>query len=461
MPWKETCPVEQRFQFVMECQKGEESMASLCRAFGISRQTGYKWLGRYFQYGPDGVDPDHLKDESRRPRSHPNEVGDAIVDVLLRARKKHPNWGPRTLKAWLEKRLERGVKLPAPSTIGDVLNRHGLVRKRKRRRHTPPYTKPFSKCAAPNQLWCVDFKGWFRTTDSEKCYPLTITDAFSRFIIRCEGVYDPDGREVREIFESAFTEFGLPDAIRSDNGPPFASTGAGGLTALSIWWIHLGILHERIDPGKPQQNGRHERMHLTLKQDTASPPERNLDVQQRRFDRWRKLFNEERPHQALDMKTPSSLYAASARRYSDRLASVLQPDWDAEQRRVDKTGFVQWGRNKVFIGTALQHELVSFRPVGLTHWELSFGPVILGIYDESRCQKGLIRPKPKNRASSTDRTPNGSGDAHSALPDGQRQTVAHRDAPDPQTVRANREQRKSAQRKKHRTSDKLSTMCPV
>src|SRR5262249_32201558 len=149
-----TCPVEQRFQFVMECKKGEESMAALCRAFGISRQTGYKWLNRYYQYGAEGADPEHLKDESRRPHTHPNEVGDAIVEVLISARKKYPNWGPRTLKGWLEKRLAPGVKLPAPSTIGEVLKRHGLTRKRKRRRHTPPYTQPFAKCTAPNQLWC-------------------------------------------------------------------------------------------------------------------------------------------------------------------------------------------------------------------------------------------------------------------------------------------------------------------
>jgi len=437
VPWKETCPVEQRFQFVMECKKGEESMASLCRTFGISRQTGYKWLERYYQFGHEGADPAHLVDESRRPHSHPNAVGSSIVEVLVWARKKHPNWGPRTLKAWLHKRLKRGVKLPAPSTIGEVLRRHGLTRKRKRRRHTPPYTQPFGACTAPNQLWCVDFKGWFRTQDGRKCYPLTITDAFSRFVIRCEGVYDPDGKEVREIFESAFTEYGLPDAIRSDNGPPFASTGAGGLTKLSIWWIHLGIRHERIEPGKPQQNGRHERMHLTLKQDTASPPDRSLELQQRRFDRWRRLFNDERPHQALDMKTPASLYAPSARQYSDRLPSVLEREWDAEQRAVDSTGHVSWGRGKVFIGTTLHRELVSFRPAGRRQWQITFGPVVLGIFDEMRPRKGLIRPRTRrqNRAGATARTPNGEGDAHSALSvDGSADGPAHRNAPSPHTA---------------------------
>jgi putative transposase len=466
VPWRETCPVEQRFQFVMECKKGEETMASLCRAFGISRQTGYKWLNRYEQYGPEGGDPEHLKDKSRRPRSHPNEAGSAVVEVLVRARKKHPTWGPRTLKVWLEKQLESGVKLPAPSTIGEVLKRHGLTRRRKRRRHTPPYTKPFAACTAPNQLWCVDFKGWFRTKDAIKCYPLTITDAFSRVIIRCEGVLDPDGKEVREIFESAFKEFGLPDAIRSDNGPPFASTGVGGLTELSIWWIHLGILHERITPGKPQQNGRHERMHLTLKQDTASPPERTIDVQQRVFDRWRRLFNDERPHQALDMKTPSSLYVPSARLYSDRL-TVLEPNWDAEQSLVDKTGHARWGRGKIFIGTALKHELVDFRPAGRRQWEISFGPVVLGLFDETRWKKGLIRPKTRKRRTSQkseSRTlglPNGSGDAHSAYPDGHPRKDAHRVAPEPQTVRADKDLEKIRTKKITKPPTRVSAMSPV
>ena len=314
MPWKETGPLEQRVQFVSEWRKGEASMAALCRAFGIGRPTGYKWVERYFEDGDEG-DVRALEDRPRRPLESPHAVDADRADARVRARKLHPHWGPRKLRVWLSREWPR-VLWPAPSTIGEILKRHGLVPPRRRRRRTPPSTQPFAACAEPNAVWCVDFKGQFRLCSRELCYPLTMSDAFSRFLLRCEGIQVPDTLRARPIFESAFREFGLPKAIRSDNGAPFASTAVGGLTPLSVWWIKLGIFPERIDPGKPQQNGRHERMHRTLKQETASPPKETFRAQQRAFDLFRRRYNEERPHEALGQVPPATRYEPSARPYT-------------------------------------------------------------------------------------------------------------------------------------------------
>jgi transposase InsO family protein len=385
--------VEEKFRFVMECRKGEASMAALCRTFGISRQTGYKWLARYYEDGPDG-DPAALEDRPRRAMTHPNEVGSGVVAAILSHRRRYPHWGPKKLLERL-RLLNPEIRWPAASTIGDILKRHDLVKPRRRRRRTPAYTKPFGEVTAPNQLWCVDFKGHFCTGDGEKCYPLTITDAYSRFILRCEIVDDPNGACVREAFESTFREYGLPRAIRSDNGPPFASTGAGGLTELSVWWIRLGIRHERIEPGKPQQNSRHERMHLTLKQQTASPPAATALRQQSAFDTFCYEFNYERPHEALGMKTPAELYAPSSRELPDQLLQLYSAEevYDYQVVYVDKHGYVRWGRSRVFVAVALRYERIAFDPVGPHQWELRFGPVVLGIFDERRRHKGIIRPK--------------------------------------------------------------------
>ncbi len=269
------------------------------------------------------------------------------------------------------------------------------MRSRKRRRYTPPYTQPFANCTAPNQVWCIDFKGWFRTSDGTKCHPLTLTDAFSRYLLRCEILLEPCTGEVWTALESAFDEFGLPEVIRSDNGPPFASTGPGGLTELSVWWTRLGIRHERIEPGKPQQNGRHERFHLTLKQEAASPPEEDFRAQQRAFDRFRRVYNEERPHEALGQKTPAELYVPSARPLPAKIPlwDEADPDSMFEQSLVDSSGRAKWGRYRVDVGTALKHQLVNFRVAGDRQWLVTFGPVVLGVFDETRSHRGLIRPK--------------------------------------------------------------------
>jgi transposase InsO family protein len=385
--------MEERLKMILEMEKGEKAMAMICREYGISRQTGYKWLGRY-QADPCVA---MLQDRDRRPLFNPRQMEGPVVELIIEARKRWPHWGPRKLRVKL-KELRPDVALPAASTIGAILKRSGLVRQRKRRRRTPPYTMPFGQCVAPNQVWCIDFKGHFKYGNGETCYPLTLTDAFSRFLLRCEIVGNADTWEVRQVLESAFREFGLPEAIRSDNGPPFASTGLGGLSELSVWLIRLGIRVERIDPGKPQQNGRHERMHLTLKRETASPPRHSRQAQQRAFDAFRIEYNLERPHESLKMRTPTSAYAPSSRLFPEQLARNDYP-FDVERAVVDKHGFMVWQGRKIRVGAAFKHELVELRPRGRRKWHVSFGPVVLGLLDENRRKAGIVPLARKPRVS--------------------------------------------------------------
>jgi len=377
MPWKETCAVDQRVKFVLEFCRGEYSMSHLCRIFGISRRVGYKWLKRYRLEGVDG-----LKDRCRAPRWHRNEVAGRVECAVLAARRSHPTWGPKKLRVWLD-RHDPLVSWPAPSTIGEILKRHGLTVPRKRRRRVPPQTEPFAACDAPNTLWCTDFKGWFRTGDGTRCDPLTISDAFSRYVFRSQGMTETGCDAVRPLFEAVFRQYGLPWVMRTDNGPPFASRGVAGLSRLSVWWMKLGIVPERIDPGCPEQNGRHERMHLTLKLETASPPARTFRGQQRRFDAFRREFNEERPHEALEMATPASVYTPSQRRYPERLADVAYPD-GYEVRRVKPNGVFNWKNRRVFLGEALGRELVGLEPIDDRYWRVWFSQVELDVFDSSR-----------------------------------------------------------------------------
>ena len=298
MPWKETCPMDERVKFIGMYLEGELSMVELCRQFGVERKTGYKWVHRYEQGGPAG-----LVDRSRAPHHHPNAVVREIEDAIVTLRGRRPRWGPKKLRVKLGRR-EPPVSWPAASTIGEILQRHGLVVSRRRKRRTPPYVAPLLSAEQPNDVWCADFKGWFRTGDGSRCDPFTLSDSASRLLLRCQAVLHPDEESVRPVLDAAFREFGLPRAIRTDNGPPFATTTVRGLSRLSVWWIKLGIVPERIEPAKPAQNGRHERLHRTLKQETASPPARTLRLQQRAFDQFREYDNHDRPHEALEQQTP-------------------------------------------------------------------------------------------------------------------------------------------------------------
>lgn len=374
MPWEKTCAVDERMRFVSAASEDGAVMSEVCERFGVSRQTGYKWLERYHSKGVDG-----LKELSRAPLQHGLARPEVLVRKIMGLRERWPHWGARKLRAKLAT-LEPETELPAASTIGDWLRSEGLTRPQGRRRRSPPYMQPFAAVTASNDAWAVDFKGWFRTGDAMRCDPLTVTDAFSRALLRCEVVERPDHDHVRPVFEAAFCEFGLPKAIRSDNGPPFASVGAGGLSRLSVWWIKLGITPERIDPGKPQQNGRHERMHGTLKKETAKPPAATLSQQQERFDRFRREYNEERPHEALGQRTPASFYQASTRSYP---CALHEPIYDGAQavRRVRSNGEIKWGGELIFVSEVLIGEPLGISENDNGDWLVRFADVELGVID--------------------------------------------------------------------------------
>jgi transposase InsO family protein len=385
MVWKETCAVEERMRFVDAIVENTETFAAVCRRFGVSRKTGYKWLARYQAEGVAG-----LKDQSRAPLHHARAMMARIAEQCLTVRRAHPSWGPVKVKAWLEKHRPR-TEWPAASTIGALFDREGLTVRRVLRRRSPPSSVPFAQCAAANDVWCMDFKGWFITGDGKRCEPMTLSDAHSRYLLRCQALARNDGDHVWPVLDAAFREFGLPLRLRSDNGSPFASTGAGGLSQLSVKVIKAGVLPERIKPGKPQQNGRLERFHLTLLQDTASPPAPTLRAQLDRFRSFQRVYNEERPHQALGNDVPAARYAASPRRFDGILR---EPEYtaDHEVRRVRHSGEIRWQGNTIYINAALVGE-----PVGLLEdddggWLISYGPIQLGViaHGENRLRK----PKP-------------------------------------------------------------------
>jgi len=383
--------MQQRLEFVVAWTKHETSMAELCRTFGISRQTGYE-LVRQFQ--TDGLDG--LKPRSRAPQRHANAIAEDVCAAVVRAKARHPSWGPKKLQPLDEEPGWITARWPVASTRGAILARAGLVvPRRPARAHVPPRTQPFGAVSAPNETWCADFKGWFRTADGVRCDPLTITDAHSRMLLRCQalqhGIHE---RYARPIFEAAFREYGLPGRMRTDNGAPFASVGAGGLSALAIWWIKLGITPERIDPGRPAQNGRHERLHRTLKQATAQPPAASMRAQQRCFDAFRHEYNHERPHEALGQQPPSSAYVASARAYPRRLQEPTYAD-GVEVRRVRHTGEIRWSSSTIYISYLLQGEPVGIYEAG-DGWLVRYGPVELGLLDPAN--QRLQVPRRRGRA---------------------------------------------------------------
>jgi len=373
MPWKACSAMEERLRFIARLLDGE-AMTDVCREFGISRKTGYKILGRYKDEGSAA-----LTDRSRRPVRYANQLPPQIEGLVVSLKRGKPHWGARKIRELLVRRLPGELRVPAQSTIHAVLDRHGLVSRLGRRRNRAQGT-PLSTGANPNDLWCTDFKGEFQLGNTRYCYPLTVTDHASRFLLLCEALDSTREEPAIAAFQRLFQERGLPAAIRSDNGVPFASPNAlFNLSRLSVWWLRLGIAIERIKPGNPQQNGRHERMHLTLKKETTRPPGMNSLQQQARFDEFVQEFNTERPHQALEMKRPADLYTSSSKPYFG-LPDLEYPLHDREYL-VTACGRICMHRKKINISTVLAGQKLGLKEVDNGIWLVSFMHYDLGYID--------------------------------------------------------------------------------
>ena len=385
MPWKETCTMNERIAFIDAWLEHGSNISQLCRRFHINRKTGHKWINRFKVEGLPG-----LADRSRARLTQSHQTPEAVVEQILELKSLHPDWGPVTIDSKLY-RSDPDFPWPAVSTIGEVLKRHNLVKTRRKRPKVPPQTQPLAHANEPNDVWSADYKGQFQLGNGRWCYPLTITDNCSRILISCQGLYGPQLRPTMAEYKRAFQEYGLPRRIRTDNGFPFAMVTLGGLTALTVWMIKLGVLPERIDLGCPQQNGRHERMHRTLKAATAAPPKGNLSAQQRAFNRFRHEFNTVRTHQGLGRGIcPMDIHRTSLRRYPGHLPEMHYPD-PYLIRKVKCGGYMKLNGHAFYLTRQLIGEYVGLEPIGLDLWQLYFGELKLGLVDERL--KSVIRPK--------------------------------------------------------------------
>lgn len=388
MPWRSSSPMDLRTQFIADYLRGVFTISELSREYDISRKTAYKWIDRY---DTDGATA--LVDRSRRPHHFPHATSPELVQALLLKRRRHPHWGAKKLLKLLSQD-QPDLRWPARSTACDILRRHQLVRQSRRRRVIGHAGKPTSSTTAPNQMWTADFKGQFKTRDGYYCYPLTVTDGCSRYLLACQALNSTAYAPAKLVFRRLFQQFGLPERIRTDNGGPFAAISLGRLSTLSAWFIRLGIQRELIEPGKPYQNGCPERMHRTLKQETTRPPASNKATQQRRFNAFRQEFNNLRPHEALDLDTPAQHYQPSPRPYPNCLPPLEYP-CHFEVRRVGHNGCIRWRSERVFISLVCAHDDVGLEEVDNGIWNLYFGSLKLGrlIEQELRIQDayGLYR----------------------------------------------------------------------
>lgn len=382
MPWKESSAMEQRTKFVFEVKRGEDSFAELCRRYGISRETGYKWMKRYEAGGVEA-----LKDASHVAHQRPHAMSEQVRQAVIEMRRKHPGWGPGKLKARLERDQQAlpeqdRMSIPAASSLGDLLRREGLTHRRRRGPgRASAATEPLSHAAEPNDVWSIDYKGWFHTGDGNRCDPLTLTDNASRYLLRLTAMPEICQGRVRAVMDAAFREYGVPKAIRSDNGSPFATTAPGGLSRLAIWWLRLGIRLERIEPGHPEQNGRHERFHWTLVKECLDYSIAwDCRLQQKVFVAYRQEFNHLRPHEALGMNTPAEVYRPSVRPYPVHVPE-MRYDASFHVRRVDGQGRYLWNGQRVPLSPVLTGEPVGLRECEDGLFEVWYGPVFLGWMD--------------------------------------------------------------------------------
>lgn len=373
MPWKECYKMDERMRFIVRLLEGEK-MTELASEFGISRKTGYKIWNRYQEVGAQG-----LTDRPRRPKRYANQLPIQVETCILRIKKEKPSWGAPKIREQIARKYPH-FALPAQSTIHAVLDRHGLVNRRRRKRRRCHGTQ-LSYGQHPNALWCADYKGQFLLGNRQYCYPLTISDFSSRYLLSCESLENTQEKYAFPVFEQTFEEFGLPDAIRTDNGVPFASPYAlFNLSRLSVWWLRLGIRIERIEPGHPEQNGRHERIHLTLKRETTNPPAQNILQQQMKFDDFKEEYNTERPHQALNMKTPAEVYVSSVRKYE----GLPEVDYPFHHRTITVTncGRICMNKIKVHFSQVFAGQNVGVKEIEDRIWLVSFMDYDLGYFDE-------------------------------------------------------------------------------
>jgi putative transposase len=374
MSWQKTDISEEKEKFIKDWLSREFNFSMLCKRFQISRTTGYKLLESYKNEGVAA-----FKERSRAPHTIPHKTSAEVESELLRWKHRYPYWGPSMIRDFL---IEEGIQgaWPAASTIGEIFKRHGLVKPRKSKKRTPAHSEPLKHCTNVNQVWSADFKGQFKLKNGKYCYPLTITDNFSRYLILCEGLMSPNCSDSMRCYEKAFREYGLPDVIRTDNGQPFAGLAIGGLTRLSIWLLKLGIMPERIKPGCPQENGRHERMHRTLKEAAIFPKQKTLQEQQELFDNFRLEFNTKRPHQALKAKRPAAVHEKSARQMPDKLTEIIYPDTFLV-RKVKTNGEFKFGGKRYYVSELLQGETLGLEPIDDNRAILHFSRLKLGIVD--------------------------------------------------------------------------------
>lgn len=375
MSWKGVTIMDQRIRFISECLNNYFPFNELCNQFEISRKTGYKWLGRYKQFGPEG-----LKDQSRKPADCPHKTDSKIINVIKGIRQKHPHWGPKKLLVRLEKRYPDWI-FPAISTTADILKREGLIIPCKRRLRRQHPGCPQTKAEEPNDIWTADYKGHFKMKNGEYCYPLTVCDMYSRYLLGCQAHKAISLEESKRYFTKLFKEYGLPKRIRTDNGVPFASSAIARLSTLSVWWLKLGIYPEQIEPGRPEQNGKHERMHRTLKKEATIPPEYNLSKQQKRLDRFQDEYNKIRPHEALQMKTPKEIYKLSSRKMPDKIKPYDYPT-HYEVRRVSRNSAFRRNNRHINISSTLIHEYIGLEEIDNGIYNVYYRDFLVGRFFE-------------------------------------------------------------------------------
>ena len=374
MPWKIIEPMDQKIQLIADLQQSHYSITDLSKKYGISRKTAYKWYYRYEEEGIDG-----LKDRNRAPKYSPNRTAGRIIRLIINEKLRNRKRGPRKIYYQLKQRYP-GIELPTPRTISYWLKKNGLVNKRKKRIRVPPYTEPFIEARSPNDVWSADYKGQFYIKDRCVCYPLTISDNYSRYLLKCAGLPGPRYSQTRSVFKKAFREYGLPDAIRVDNGTPFTGKCAGGLSRLSIWWIQLGITPERIDKGCPEQNGRHERMHRTLKLEAIDATTSNMKEQQKRFDYFRFDYNGYRPHEALNNKPPINYYKKSSRPYVEK-PPAIEYDLGCTVRSVHNKGYFKFNGSTYYLTELLHKQRVALKEFADGQWKIYYSFYPIGILD--------------------------------------------------------------------------------